>query len=75
MKRLRIWIDDDVDAELARRKRRTGHSKAELIRDALRRELLPLLEEDPLWEMAGAESFEPVPPEKIDDIVYGDRRS
>jgi len=28
-----------------------------------------------LWEMVGAESFEPVPPEKIDDIVYGDRRS
>ena len=74
MKRLRIWIDDDVDAELARRERRTGHSKAELIRDALRREILPL-EEDPLWEMVGAASFEPVPPEKIDDIVYGDRRS
>ena len=28
-----------------------------------------------LWEMVGAESFEPVPPEKIDDIVYVDRRS
>jgi hypothetical protein len=72
VKRLRIWIDHEIDAKLERRARETGRSKATLIREALRRELvLPALEEDPLWKMVGAVSFDPVPPEKIDDVVYG----
>ena len=33
---------------------------------------LPPIRKDALWRMVGKDSFEPVPPEAIDDIVYGD---
>jgi len=54
---------------------KTGRSKGALVREALRRQVKPLppLEQDPLWELAGAASFEPVPPDKIDDVVYDGR--
>ena len=41
MKRLQIYIDEDLDAELDLRSRRERRSKASIIRDAVRREILP----------------------------------
>jgi hypothetical protein len=43
--------------------------KAALVRRLVRKELepLPTLDEDPLWEFAGAGSFEPG---DVDDVVY-----
>jgi len=72
MKRLQILIDEELDAELSKAAAKTGRSKGALVREALRRQVKPLppLEQDPLWELAGAASFEPVPPDKIDDVVY-----
>jgi Arc/MetJ family transcription regulator len=66
MKRLQIMLDDDLYAELARRAGAEGRSKASIVRDSLRHALEPLppLEEDPLWEMVGAD----VDAEPIDDI-------
>jgi predicted transcriptional regulator len=73
MKRLQILIDEDLDADLEREASRSGRSKGALVRDALRRQLKPTTSErDSLFDLAGAASFEPVPPEEIDDVVYGD---
>jgi Arc/MetJ family transcription regulator len=74
VKRLQILIDEDLAAELERVSVRTGLSKGALVRDAVRRQIKPLprLEQDPIWELAGAASFDPVPPDEIDDIVYGE---
>ena len=72
MKRLQIMIDEDLDLFLERQARREGVSKAALIRRYVRERLggLPPLEEDPLWEMAGAAAdVEPVV--DIDEVVYG----
>jgi hypothetical protein len=73
MKRLQILIDEDLDADLEREARRTGRSKGSLVRDAVRRLITPLppIQKDALWRMVGKDSFEPVPPEEIDDVVYG----
>jgi predicted transcriptional regulator len=72
MKRLQILIDEELDAELDRVSAQTGRSKGALVREAVRRQLKPLppLEQDPLWELAGAASFDPVPADKIDEVVY-----
>jgi len=75
MKRLQILIDEELDAELDRVAAQTGRSKGALVRDAVRRQLKPLppLEQDPLWELAGAASFDPVPADRIDEVVYDGR--
>jgi Arc/MetJ family transcription regulator len=74
MKRLQILIDEDLDADLEREASRSGRSKGALVRDALRRQMKPAgsIERDAIFDLAGKASFEPVPPEQIDDVVYGD---
>lgn len=69
VKRLQIMIDEDLDAELERRASREHTSKAALIRTFVRERLRPLppLEEDPLWDMVGADDSEPA---HHDDVVY-----
>ena len=72
VKRLQIMIEEDLDAALGRQARRERVSKAALIRRYVRERLQPLppLEEDPLWEMVGADpDAEPV--DDIDEVVYG----
>jgi len=75
MKGLQILIDEELDAALAKASAKTGRSKGALVREAVRRQIkaLPPIEQDPLWDLAGAASFDPVPPEQIDDIVYDGR--
>jgi len=74
MKRLQILIDADLDADLERQAARSGRSKGALVREALRRQMKPAqsVERDAIFDLAGAASFDPVPPEEIDDVVYGD---
>jgi plasmid stability protein len=69
MKRLQIMIDEDLDADLEHRAAREGTSKAALIRQIVRDALhpAPALQDDPIWDMAGADDFEPA---GIDDVVY-----
>ena len=70
MKRLQIMIESDLDEALEAQALREGVSKAALVRRGARlvvRELPPI-EEDPLWQMIGASSFEPA---DIDEVVYG----
>lgn len=70
MKRLQIMIEPELDAALDREARRQGVSKAALIRRCVRENLrpLPAPSSDPIWQMAGADEFEPA---SVDDVVYG----
>lgn len=62
-------IEEELDTALERQAQEEGTSKAALIRRYVRDNLHPLppLEADPLWQMAGADDYEPEP---IDDVVY-----
>jgi plasmid stability protein len=76
MKRLQIMLDEDLYTELARRASAEGRSKAAVIRESLRQTLRPLppLEEDPIWEMVGADpDAEPV--DDIDEYLIGLKES
>jgi len=68
MKRLQIYIDEDLDDALASRARRTHTSKAALIREAVRRSMgdqEPVL--DPFREWIGGSDAMPAP---VDEVVY-----
>jgi Ribbon-helix-helix protein, copG family len=71
MKRLQIMIDEELDEALERRARAEGTSKAALIRLYVGQHIKPLprIQEDPLWEMVGADPE--VEPADIDEVVYG----
>ncbi len=70
MKRLQFMIEEDQDAALEALAAKEGTSKAALIRRFVRENVKPFppIEEDPIWEMVGADSFEPA---DVDDVVYG----
>ncbi len=70
VKRLQIMIEEDLDAALERMALEEGTSKAALIRRFVRQHVHPLppLEEDPIWQMVGADDYEPA---DIDEVVYG----
>lgn len=71
VKRLQIMIDEDLDQILERMALQERTSKAALIRRFVRERVdpLPAIEEDPLWEMVGADDYDPGT-ESIDDVVY-----
>lgn len=62
-------IEEDLDEALEARALRDGTSKAAIIRRHMRHALRPHtpLDDDPLWKMVGADSFEPG---DINDVVY-----
>jgi hypothetical protein len=64
-------MDEKLDDALEREARRTRRSKSAVIRDLVRERIKPFppIEEDPLWEMVGADSYEPV--KDIDEFLYG----
>ena len=69
MKRLQIYIDEDMDDALAVQARRTHTSKAALIRDAVRRSIgEPEPAVDPFRDWIGGSDAAPAP---VDDVVYG----
>lgn len=71
MRRVQILMDDDLDDALEREARKTKRSKSALVRDLVRQKVRPLppIEQDPLWAMAGADSYEPV--RDVDELLYG----
>jgi hypothetical protein len=75
VKRLQIMIEEELDDLLALEARRERTSKAALIRryvrERLRSDRLPPIEEDPLWRFAGGSDAEPV--DDIDEFLYGPR--
>jgi len=65
-------IEEEVDAALERQASSEGVSKAALVRRYVRDRLKPLppLDQDPLWELVGADrDAEPV--EDVDEFLYG----
>lgn len=64
-----MMIDRDLDDALERQARLERTSKAALIRRYVRAGLPPTepLDRDPLWQMAGADDFEPA---AVDEVVY-----
>jgi len=71
MRRLQLLMDEALDDALEREARRTRRSKSAVMRDLVREKIRPLppLEEDPIWEMAGVDSYEPMSDE--DEVLYG----
>jgi hypothetical protein len=69
MKRLQILIDEELDSALERKARAERRSKAALIRQYVQENVraLPPIQADPLWQMVGADAFDPTP---IDETVY-----
>ena len=68
MKRLQIYIDEELDDELALRARRAHTSKAALIREAVRRSIgEPEATVDPFRDWIGGSDAAPAP---IDEVVY-----
>ena len=69
MRRLQIYIDEELDDALAIRARRAQTSKAALIRDAVRRSLgEPEPTTDPFGDWIGGSDADPAP---VDEVVYG----
>ena len=68
MRRLQIYIEEELDDALASRARRTHTSKAALIREAVRRSMdEPRPEADPFRDWIGGSDADPTP---VDDVVY-----
>jgi len=69
MKRLQIYIDEEMDDALALRARRAQTSKAALIREAVRRSIgEPEPAVDPFRDWIGGSEADPAP---VDEVVYG----
>jgi metal-responsive CopG/Arc/MetJ family transcriptional regulator len=68
MRRLQILIEEDLAAAVDAAARRERVSKGALIRRIVRERLQSVapLETDPLWQMAGADDYEP---STIDDVA------
>ncbi len=69
MRRLQIYIDEDMDEKLAVEARREGRSKAALIRDAVSERYGAATAKDALDEWEGSVDAEPG---DIDAVVYGE---
>lgn len=69
MKRLQIYIEEEVDDVLAIRARREHTSKAALIREAVRRSIgEPEPVVDPFRDWIGGSDADPA---LVDEVVYG----
>jgi len=69
MRRLQIYIDEDMDDRIGAVARREGRSKASLIREAVQDKYGEPEGREPLDELAGVIDLEPG---DIDALVYGE---
>jgi len=69
MRRIQIYIEEEIDDALRGEAARTGRSKAALIRDCVAASYAPAgRERDPISELVGSIDAEPA---DVDDVVYG----
>ena len=68
MRRIQIYMDEDLDDLLESDAARLGVSKASLIRDAVARRYAEQPNDDPLTPLIGA--YDGPAGESIDDVVY-----
>lgn len=73
MKRLQIYIDEDLDIALGTEARRQGRSKAALIRDYVA-DRLRTRGPDPIDAFIGSFDGGPDLSTSVDDVVYGQHR-
>ena len=71
MKRLQIYIDEDLDAALAAESRRAHRSKAALIRDCVAMQYRNRAAADPLDRIVGFVMGAPGDSQSVDEVVYG----
>lgn len=71
MKRLQIYIDEELDAALAVESRRAGRSKAALIRECVARQYRDRLAPDPLDSVVGFIEGTAGDSQSVDDVIYG----
>ncbi len=69
VRRINIYIDDELDRRAEREARRRQVSKAALIRQSLLAELGPAERSDPVDDLVGLSDAEPA--DDIDAVVYG----
>jgi hypothetical protein len=69
VRRINVYIDEELDARADREARRRKISKAALIRQSLRAELGPSKRRDPLDQLVGLSDADPV--DDIDAVIYG----
>ena len=69
MRRINIYIDEELDKRAGREARRRKISKAALIRESLLAELGPDTGRDPIDELVGLSAAEPS--DDIDSVIYG----
>ena len=75
MKRLQIYIDEDLDAALAVRARRQGTSKAALIRQYVAERIGDERQpHDPIDELVGMVDGSAEDSRSVDFVVYGPRK-
>lgn len=68
MRRINIYIDDDLDRRAEREARRRKVSKAALIRESLHAALGPTKDRDPIDLLVGLSDAHPV--DDIDAVIY-----
>lgn len=70
MRRIQIYLEEDLDEALQVESAGSGRSKAELIREcvAARYQALRAVSEDPLDALVGRFDVDPA---EVDDVVYG----
>jgi len=68
MRRIQIYIEEDVDERLEADAARLGESKAALIRECVAARYGDRKKRDPLDALVGSLDIEPAP---VDDVVYG----
>lgn len=69
MRRINIYIDDELDGRAEREARRRKISKAALIRQSLLAALGPPSDRDPIDLLVGLSDAEPV--DDVDSVIYG----
>lgn len=69
MRRIQIYIDEEMDERLQAEAARTGHSKASLIRESVADRLGKPgpVERDPITRLIGSVDVEPA---GVDEVVY-----
>ena len=71
MRRIQLYVDDEVDEALSAEAARLGTSRSALVRDAVRASLSSRLEavSDSVDELVGSLDVEP--DEDLDAVIYG----
>ena len=71
MRRIQLYVDDDVDRALSAEATRLGTSRSAVLRDAVRTSLHDYFENepDPIDALIGSVDIDPV--DDIDEVIYG----